>query len=259
VGGGSIEGIVRIVVEEYERARHKRSLALARISVDLLGIEEMSSTKREVFLSLATELIDSENPPPSTMVQSVKQISPIDPFGQLVPSATTIPFVLSLPLDVGPPPFQSKIARIRYSLCVTLLIRDQSKQYLVRTSQEVSVLSVYDRTLKVPYLKRLAGRTTAEKALRSLPSPLTASDQYVKHRENSIDVIRITAGLHRQVWVSGTSIFVDIDIANNSKKTVKKLELQLERSILVYKHAAASRWRNPPAKQGSLTAIIANY
>ena len=70
----------------------------------------------------------------------------------------------------------------------------------------------------------------------SLPSPLTASDGYVRHGSHSIETIAVTAGLHRQVWVSGTSIFVDVHTANNSKKTIKRLELQLERDILCYKY-----------------------
>jgi hypothetical protein len=145
VGGGSVEGHVRIYIDHCERVRHRRQLALSRVSVDLLGVEEMSSSRRNVFLNLATELIDSGNPPPHNMVESLKQLSPIDPFWMLAPSTSNVPFLLSLPLDVGPPPFYSKHARIRYVLAVTLLIRDQGKQYLLRSSQEVSVLSVYDR------------------------------------------------------------------------------------------------------------------
>ncbi|KAE9982841.1 hypothetical protein EG328_010580 [Venturia inaequalis] len=224
VGGGSIEGHVRVVVDHCERSRHRRQLALSRVSVDLLGVEEMSTSRRNVFLNLATELVDSDNPPPHNMVESLKQLSPLDPFWMLAASNSNLPFLLSLPLDVGPPPFYSKHARIRYILAVTLLVRDQGKQYLVRASQEVSVLSVYD----------------PEKALMSLPSPLTASDEYIRHRDSGMETIKVTAGLHRQVWVSGTNIFVDVHIANNSKKVVKRVELQLERDILFYKHVAAT-------------------
>jgi hypothetical protein len=74
----------------------------------------------------------------------------------------------------------------------------------------------------------------------SLPSPLTASDEYTRHREHGIETIKVTAGLHRQVWVSGTIIFVDVHIANKSKKVVKRLELQLERDVLCYKHESLS-------------------
>ena len=66
-----------------------------------------------------------------------------------VPPVTNFPFILSLPLDVGPPPFQSKRARIRHVLCITLLIRDQGKQYIVGASEDISVLSVYDRKLDI--------------------------------------------------------------------------------------------------------------
>jgi hypothetical protein len=149
VGGGSVEGYVRITVDDLERIRHRRQLAISRICIDLLGVEEMSGSKRNVFLNLATELLDSDNPPPHNMVDSLKQISPLDPFWLLAPSVSTLPFLLSLPLDVGPPPFHSKYARIRYVLCVTVLIRDQGKQYLVRNSQGISVLSVYDRIVLV--------------------------------------------------------------------------------------------------------------
>jgi len=55
-----------------------------------------------------------------------------------------------------------------------------------------------------------------------------------------LDRIRLTAGLHRQVWVSGTSIFVDVHIANDARKILKKLELAVERDILCYRHAAAA-------------------
>jgi len=70
----------------------------------------------------------------------------------------------------------------------------------------------------------------------SLPSPLTASDQYRSSRSKADESVIVTAGLHRQVWVSGTSIFADVHVVNSSQKLVKKLELQLERIVLCYRH-----------------------
>ncbi|ENI09325.1 hypothetical protein COCC4DRAFT_126977 [Bipolaris maydis ATCC 48331] len=224
VGGGCIEGTVQIDIDDAERVRHKRTLDIAQISIDLLGIEEASGNRRAVFLSLATELINKENPPPQNMVDTQQSIGPENTFWHLVPSTTNLAFSLSLPLDVGPPPFYSKNARIRYLLYASLLIRDRSKRHLVRTSEDVTVLPVYD----------------PEKALVSLPSPLNASDEWIRPRDTTVEIIRLTAGIHRQVWVSGTNIFVDVYIVNNSHKTVKKIVLQLERDILCYKHAAAS-------------------
>lgn len=235
VGGGSLEGNVKITVEDVDRTRHKRALYISRISIDLLGAEEMCIGKRDIFLNLATELIDSDNPPPLNMVESQKPCSPTDPFWLMKPSVTTMPFSLSMPLDVGPPPFQSKLAQIRYVLCATLLIRDKGTQYLVRSSQDVSVLSVYDRRCS-RLEKDQTNIVAAEKALMSLPSPLTASDEYTKPRGSALEIVRVTAGLHRQVWVSGTTIFVDVHIVNNTRKRIKKLELNLERDILCYNH-----------------------
>jgi hypothetical protein len=105
----------------------------------------MSGNRRNVFLNLATELVDQDHPPPQHMVYDQQPISSSDQFWHLMPSATSLAFNLSLPLNVGPPPFRSKNARIRYLLCVSLLIRDHGKQYIVRTSDTVTVLSVYDR------------------------------------------------------------------------------------------------------------------
>ena len=137
---------MQINIDDADRIRHRKTLAIARISIDLLGLEEMTGNRRSVFLNLATEMIDEHNPPPQNMVDSQEQIGRDDPFWHLMPSITNLPFMMSLPLNVGPPPFQSKNAKIRYVLCVSLLVRDQGKQYIVRASEDISVLSVYDRT-----------------------------------------------------------------------------------------------------------------
>ena len=276
VGGGSIEGTVQINVDDAERIRHRRTLDIARISIDLLGTEEVSGNRRAVFLNLATELIDEQNPPPQNMVDTQEPISSADLFWHLMPSTTNLAFNLSLPLNVGPPPFHSKNARIRYILCVSLLIRDQGRQYIVRTSEDVTVLSVYDRMiyLIIHASCHVTNLFAAEKALMSLPSPLTASDEWIKPRETTVEIVRVTAGLHRQVWVSGTSLYVVVHIANNSRKLVKKIELQLERDILCYKHVCYAslayylvmmlmrvlcrllrlRWRSLRVRLASLTA-----
>lgn len=72
----------------------------------------------------------------------------------------------------------------------------------------------------------------------SLPSPLTVQETSHLPRGSGQEYITITAGLHRQVWVSGTNIFADVYIINNSHKTIKKLELQLERRVLCYRHVS---------------------
>ncbi|KAF7190174.1 Uncharacterized protein HII31_08505 [Pseudocercospora fuligena] len=224
VGGGSVEGYVKVTVDDNERARQRRSLSIGAISVDLLGFEQVDSSRKATFLALGTELLDADHPPPSGMVQSPSPFFADERFWSLMPSCSALPFMISLPLDTGPPPFQSKHASIRFVLSVTALVRDSGKHYRVRTSQDVHVLPTYD----------------PEKALTSLSSPLTASDELRIARAAGQETLRVTAGLHRQVWVSGSSIFVDVHILNQYRKPVRKLELSLERDILCYKHAAAS-------------------
>ena len=53
------------------------------------------------------------------------------------------------------------------------------------------------------------------------------------------DLIKVTAGVHRQTWVSGIAVFADVHVSNKSLKTVKKIELQLERVTTFFNHAAA--------------------
>ncbi|PNS20082.1 hypothetical protein CAC42_5532 [Sphaceloma murrayae] len=225
VGGGSVEGFARLAFDSADSSRQKHSFLISGVSIDLLGIEELvGQHRRSVFLSLATELLSADSPPPPDMVESTTPLSFRDCLWVLRPSVSHLPFRISLPLDVGPAPFHTKTARIRYLLALSVHFNDNGRQLLLRQSQEITVLSTYD----------------PERALRSLPSPLTAFDEIHMTRHKQVETIRLTAGLHRQVWVSGSSIFVDIHVANNSHKNLKRLELSVERDILYYRHAAAS-------------------
>ncbi|KAI9692230.1 MAG: hypothetical protein M1822_006460 [Bathelium mastoideum] len=212
VGGGNVEGNVRVIPNDTER-RRTRNAFLESIVIDLIGVEELSGTKRSVFLNLSTELDCPDQG--SRTAQGRSEL--LYPYSS---TSCSTPFSINLPLDVGPPPFNSKHARIRYVLASTVWIQDVERPTSVRCSQEIQVLSVYD----------------PEKALMSLPSPLTAMDTFSMRRSNGLENITIKAGLHRQVWVSGTSVFVDVCIENESRKPVRKIELQLERAILCYKH-----------------------
>ena len=78
-----------------------------------------------------------------------------------------------------------------------------------------------------------------EKALASLPRPLVASDSLNVSVGQLSQAIKLTAGLHRQTWVSGSRLFVDAHVNNKSVRTVKRLEVQLEKTVLWYAHTAA--------------------
>lgn len=148
MGGGTVEGQLRIMVDGgagHGRRKAKPLLSLGRISVDILGVEELSNgKKRWIFRSLANELIDQSHPPPSTMASS--SVALADAFWELVPSAATLPFRLNLPVNMGPPPYHSKCARIRYILCTSVLVKVAGEPCQIRESQDIAILSVHDRT-----------------------------------------------------------------------------------------------------------------
>ncbi len=56
----------------------------------------------------------------------------------------------------------------------------------------------------------------------------------------STQMVKLTAGLHRQTWISGYPIFVDMHLDNRSSKDVRKVELQLEKTTLYYDYPAPS-------------------
>ena len=147
VGGSSVEGVIRIVVDDAEKVRHRKMLTLERVSLDLIGVEEIMHPKprKKVFLSLGNEVVDSWHPPPEDMVDDQRPLTSTNRSWMLIPSVSTLPFLLTLPLTVGPPPFDCKYARIRYIVCATLHIKDGGRELSVRCSQETALLSVQDR------------------------------------------------------------------------------------------------------------------
>ncbi len=58
-------------------------------------------------------------------------------------------------------------------------------------------------------------------------------------------MIKLTAGLHRQTWISGYPVFIDVQIENRSNKNVRKFELQLEKITLFHDYSAPSAGTRP--------------
>ena len=145
VGGGTVEGQVRIIIDGnrskagYEQGK---AVSIGRISVDVLGVET-SYGKSNIYRSLAVELVDEEHAPPSTMIAASRALS--DAFWQVKPSDAVLPFCLNLPVNMGPPPYSSKHANIKYILCATIAVKISGKQSFIRKSQEIAILTVHDR------------------------------------------------------------------------------------------------------------------
>lgn len=63
-------------------------------------------------MSIASELIDDDHPPPPAILLATDYDQKT--FWKVKPSRSFLPFRLNLPLNVGPGPFHSVRARIRY-------------------------------------------------------------------------------------------------------------------------------------------------
>ncbi|KAI9803635.1 MAG: hypothetical protein M1833_000547 [Piccolia ochrophora] len=235
MGGGTVEGSMTLRIGQKPRSNAMDGIetSLLSISVDVIGFEQSLRNRRSVFLSLATELVDADHPPPLSILDRSADLgfTHRKQHWPIIPSTSTLPFQLHLPLDVGPGSFVSKQASIRYLLCITVLISDAGRQQLIRESIDIDLLSAFD----------------PEKALVSLPSPLTAVDEYIIDRGGVSETIRVTAGVHRQTWISGTTAFVDVYVRNYTGKTIRKIVIQVERTIILYEHVTT-----PKASEHSL-------
>lgn len=82
---------------------------------------------------------------------------------------------------------------------------------------------------------RVISALDPEKALLPLETPLLATEEGAL-RWGGHDTLKVTAGLHRAVWVSGTAAYVDVNIVNNTRRRVNTIRLKLRRHILAYKN-----------------------
>ncbi|KAL8691259.1 MAG: hypothetical protein Q9218_003480 [Villophora microphyllina] len=223
MGGATAEGAIQMIIDggsKPSRAKTKLSpLSIDRLCVSLVGIER-SGARQHMFGCLMTDLIDEAHPPPVEMARPNQPMS--DRLWEVMPSSTILPFRLDLPVRLGPPPYRSKKNTITYLISVLVEAKEAGVRAYVRVSEEVTVLTVHD----------------PEKALLNLPNPLVVTDEIQSSHRQSLDTVVLTAGIHRQTWISGYPLFVDIRISNRGSRVAKKVELQLERSTFVYAHTA---------------------
>lgn len=143
VGGATMEGDVHLVIDgggpEKKRVKSS-SVSIGRISVMLVGIESCKG-RQEIFRALTTNIADAGHSLPSHMAPEKTP----ENMWSVAPSSARLPFRLDLPVAMGPPPYESKKAGIRYMASVTVEASVQGKLHIARLSREIAVLSVHDR------------------------------------------------------------------------------------------------------------------
>ena len=235
-----MEGEIHVGIDGGPFSIRRKSvpgLSLSRISATLVGIERCRG-RRDIFQALTCDLIDAAHPPPASMAWDPGS----DITWDVQSSNSPLPFRLDLPVLMGPPPYKSKKVGISYWVCASAEFEISGKRHVVRQSREVAVLTIHDRKCwasQALSIMRLT-QSAAEKALVNLSSPLVAVDEMAMSKRYSTQTVKLTAGLHRQTWISGYPVFVDMHIENKSSRDVKRVELQLEKTTLFHNYPAPS-------------------
>ena len=99
------------------------------------------------------------------------------------------------------------------------MISINGSKSLVRTCRDIRIISALDPTT----------------ALLPLERPLLSTEEHAL-RYGGHKTLKVTAGLHRAVWVAGTAAYVDVNIINNTNRKVKSIKCKLRRHILAYKN-----------------------
>ncbi|OQU96606.1 hypothetical protein CLAIMM_02663 [Cladophialophora immunda] len=133
VGGGTVEGQLTIQVDGGVARKPKtKPIYISKACIDVIGVEEINDGRRWVFLSLATELFDKENPPPPSLVTSQSPEPGADLWWEMKSATSVVPFCVNLPLKLGPPPYSSRQASIRYLLCPSIVVKTGDKRTVIR-------------------------------------------------------------------------------------------------------------------------------
>ena len=164
MGGGTLEGQLYLQIKGGKstgRLKQRPAVSIGRIAIDVVGVEA-TRNKQNIFRGLAVELLDDSHPPSRSILTGSR--TPSDGFWEVSPSSTVLPFRLNLPINMGPPPYKSKDAKIRYILCATVAVRITGKVHYVRRSQDIAILTVHDRMLSLwRYLPHRADSTQLRK------------------------------------------------------------------------------------------------
>ena len=184
-----------------------------------------------MFRNLACDLVGPETLPSELKVGPAREKRRA-PW-PLAPLPDEIPLRFEIPLSVAdgrPSSCAAGKARIRYLLCAVAACGEpDGEAFTVRSAQEVTLVAPLDpATLPLPALPL---PLVAHAALAATPAPSHDSpDPPVLDNDGAV---LLTATLRRARWAAGLPLFVHVAVANCSRRPVRRLELALERTLIV--------------------------
>ncbi|KAL1722174.1 hypothetical protein EV715DRAFT_248019, partial [Schizophyllum commune] len=221
VQGGTIAG--HLCVHVRKRTKHEGDIMISRGKLRLVGFETLGGQHdRHVFYQTAVSMSDASERSDAVLDSQ----EDLDGFAWAKTGDHIIPFAMQVPLegDVGNAKgvldAQSGGASVRYIIMITVKVRDPA-------TDARSIAHFYRDCEVWPRLNPSA-------ILAPAPRPISDTNAKALFMGGSGKVY-LTAQLHRVHWIAGQQCYVRIVVNNGSKKTMKRLNITLVRTLVAYK------------------------
>ncbi|KAI0734636.1 hypothetical protein C8Q72DRAFT_770599, partial [Fomitopsis betulina] len=240
VQGGFIKGHVKVRVRK--RSRKEDPVSLADPKVRVIGFEGIpGESTRHTFYQCASPL--------SSITDSVDRLFDTsvddDGFARAIEGIHTLPFAMRLPTD----------GKYGAAKGVVNLHSGAIVQYIAMVSIKIKDTNTGKRSIAHFFRNcEVWPRLNASTLLSPAPRPLQATTSKSLAMLSSDRKVKLTAQLHRLTWIAGQRCYVNVAVANDTKKTVKSFTLTLIRSTTMFKptpelDAGRSRSVDPDACQ----------
>lgn len=142
-------------------------------------------------------------------------------FRQAVGGTSSFPLALRLPTGRGAKgSFKSKAGEVRYIVIGSIKLKDAdgSQRSIAHFYRHIDVFPFLDPTT----------------ILRPLPEPIKASSSK-SFFFGGDGKVALTASVHRDKWIAGQKLYVNVDIRNDTNKRVKAITLSLIRTTATFR------------------------
>ncbi|KAL0951567.1 hypothetical protein HGRIS_008249 [Hohenbuehelia grisea] len=220
VEGGYLNGRIRVQV--HKRSATESPVMLAGGKLRLIGFESISSHHHRHMFFRISSLISTVAPRSSTIC--MPQIDD-EGFALAREGDFIVPFSMHIPIDgeLGRPKGMSWIhagANIRYIAMVSVNVKDS-------LTNKRSIAHFYRYCEVWP-------RLNPSVTLAPAPAPLRATSSKSLFMGGR-GLVELTATLHRLHWVAGQNCFVKLSINNETKRTIKGVNMTLLSSVVIFR------------------------
>lgn len=237
VEGGCVHGIVRLRVPDHTSPAS--AMLLAQPRVRLIGYESLQGDEtRHIFYHHASVLdgdrsVDGPSEPyvlhgavdqeESLMLPCYASLPDADGYYLGKGGEFELPFTLSLPIGRGARgSYKSAHAQVGYLVIASVRVKSFGEQH-------GGVAHCFSPIDLHPYNNPTAALASAARPILARNAP-----------HGSSEAIDLVAALHRQTWVAGQRVYLDISARNNSDTAVEHLSIALVRTERIRRDSGES-------------------